>query len=392
MAASNSKLYIGLMSGTSLDGIDGVLADFSNGAIKVLQHAALPFPVELRQEFLALNTSGHDEIHRAALAGNALARLYAQVVREILATSGVPANQVAAIGAHGQTVRHRPQEFDLAAANSSGGGAGYTVQTNNPALLAELTGIDVVADFRSRDVAAGGQGAPLVPAFHREVFGRPYKAVTVLNLGGIANVSLIPAQTALDAADVLGFDTGPANVFLDHWVQKHLGKTFDEGGQWAASGQVSVALLQRMLADPFFTKAPPKSTGRDLFNVGWLDKHLAQCPGVSAVDVQTTLAELTIRSTVDCIKSYQNNSELLLVCGGGALNLHLMTRLKTQLPGLQLASSGDFGLPPLQVESAAFAWLAHKAVRRETGNLPKVTGAKKGAKQGTRILGAIYPA
>jgi anhydro-N-acetylmuramic acid kinase len=399
------NLYIGLMSGTSLDGVDGVLVDFSGSdgsQFKVLAHAYAPFPAHLRQEFMALNSTGPDEIHRAALAANALVRIYAAVVGDLLGQSGSAANSVTAIGAHGQTVRHRPQEFD---------GTGYTVQLNNAALLAELTGIDVVADFRSRDVAAGGQGAPLVPAFHGEVFGRAGEAIAVLNIGGISNVSLIPAQdgesdSAPTEPEVLGFDCGPGNALMDYWCQQHTGHAFDAGGMWAAQGSVHPELLAHLLAEPYFAKTPPKSTGRDLFNVPWLQARLSGYKNVAAVDVQTTLTELTARSCAMCVISFQKHSKSLLVCGGGALNTYLMARLQHDLPGVPVASTDAFGLPPLQVEATAFAWLARKAIRRETGNLPTVTGATnaesksesksepKGAKKGTdgaRILGAVYP-
>jgi anhydro-N-acetylmuramic acid kinase len=394
MAPTQTDLYIGLMSGTSMDGVDGVLADFSGSdatQLRVLAQGYAPFPTLLRQELLALNSAGTDEIHRGALAANTLARVYATVTDDLLRQAGISAETVIAIGAHGQTVRHRPQEFDA---------TGYTVQLNNPALLAELTGIDVVADFRSRDVAAGGQGAPLVPAFHREVFGRWKETIAVLNIGGIANVTLIPAQVdvGISANGLLGFDCGPGNALMDYWCQQHTGQGFDAGGQWAAQGQVHPALLQDFLADPYFVKAPPKSTGRDLFNAAWLLERLARYPDLPLVDVQTTLTELTARSCVNCVISYQNSSNFLLVCGGGALNHTLMARLQHHLPGVKVASTDAFGLPPLQVEAAAFAWLARKAIRRETGSLPSVTGAKgrgetgekKGA-DGARVLGAIYP-
>ncbi len=382
MPGTMTDLFIGLMSGTSLDGVDGVLADFSGAQLRVVQHAHAPFPAPLRNELLALNTPGPDEIHRAALAANALVRVYAGVVATLLKSAGVTAAQVKAIGAHGQTVRHRPQEFD---------GTGYTTQINSPALLAELAGIDVVADFRSRDVAAGGQGAPLVPAFHRQVFGHPQQAVAVLNVGGISNLSLIPAQNGPAAGAVLGFDCGPGNGLMDHWCQQHKGQAFDHAGQWAASGQVNAALLGELLGEPYFAKPPPKSTGRDLFNPAWLQRKLARHSSVPPADVQATLTELTARCCANDFTSYSKNSKLLIVCGGGALNADLMQRLKRCLPGVQVAPSDPFGLPPLQVEATAFAWLARKTLRRETGKLPTVTGAKKGT-DGARILGAIYPA
>lgn len=379
-----SNLYIGLMSGTSLDGVDGVLVDFfpttfaTPTSFRVVQHAYAPFDPALKQEFWALNTAGSNEIHRAALAANALAGLFATVVADLLAANQTTAGSVAAIGAHGQTVRHRPLEFD---------GTGYTSQINNPALLAEYTGIRVVADFRSRDVAAGGQGAPLVPAFHREVFGLTGQAVAVLNLGGISNVTLLPAQAGPDADAVLGFDCGPANALMDYWCHKHTGQAFDAGGRWAASGQVHSALLARLLAEPYFAKTPPKSTGRDLFNVPWLETCLVDHPGLTPADVQATLAELTVQSCAAAILLHQPNSQKLIVCGGGAFNHHLMERLQQHLPRLQVQSSEASRLPPLQVEATAFAWLARQILLGLPGNLPKATGA-----QGARILGAIYPA
>ena len=372
-----AEIYVGLMSGTSLDGADAVLADFSNGAITVLGHSSAPFPAALRAELLALNTpGGNDELHRAALAANALARAYAQITDDLLKSAGVAATSVVAIGAHGQTVRHRPLEFD---------GVGYTLQLNNPALLAELTGIDVVADFRTRDLAAGGQGAPLVPAFHRALFSRPDDAVGVLNIGGISNLSLLPAGNS-PYGTVLGFDCGPGNALLDHWCQSHLGHPFDSGGQWAASGQVLPELLANLLAEPFFGRQPPKSTGRDLFNPTWL---AAQLQGLQAqpADVQATLAELTARACAGDVQRHGKGIRELLVCGGGALNAHLMARMAALLPGVRVLSTADRGLPPQQVEATAFAWLAQATVRRQPGNLASVTGAR-----GERTLGAIYPA
>ena len=372
-----AELFIGLMSGTSLDGVDGVLADFSDGRIAVKAYATAEFPVALRAELMALNTPGDNELHRAALAGNGLANAYAGVVHQLLADSGAAAGTIAAIGAHGQTVRHRPLEFD---------DVGYTLQINNPSLLAELTGIDVVGDFRSRDLAAGGQGAPLVPAFHRALFARADETVAVLNIGGISNLSLLPATNAPEGAIVRGFDCGPGNALMDHWCQTHLGQPFDRGGQWAASGQVLPALLTQLRAEPYFAHPPPKSTGRDLFNPTWL----ATCLGTAAMvpaDVQATLAELTASTCAADVASHGKDSKLLIVCGGGALNDHLLGRLRALLPGIQVVASAEQGLPPQQVEAAAFAWLARCTVRREAGNLASVTGAR-----GARVLGAIYPA
>ena len=368
-----SDLYIGLMSGTSLDGIDGVLADFSGPRLRVTHHASAAFAPALRAELLALNTPGDNELHRAALAGNALSRAYAEVVHTLLQRSGHPASAIRAIGAHGQTVRHRPQEFD---------GTGYTLQLGSPALLAELTGITVVADLRSRDVAAGGQGAPLVPAFHQGVFGRPDETVLVLNIGGISNLSVLGAD-----GSVLGFDCGPGNALMDHWCQQHTGQPFDKDGAWAATGQVLPDLLATLLQEPYLHKAPPKSTGRDLFNPAWLAAHLQPFTQAAAADVQATLTEFTASASAICANSYLNNSKTLAVCGGGALNGQLMQRLQAACPPLRVVATDALGLPALQVEAAAFAWLARQALQGAPGNLPSVTGAA-----GPRVLGAVYPA
>lgn len=367
-----SELYIGLMSGTSLDGVDGVLADCSAASTSVLQHAHHSFPAELAAELLALNTAGDNELHRGALAANALSRIYAQVVTDLLTAEDLPATAVCAIGAHGQTVRHRPGVFD---------GTGYTLQLNNPALLAELSGITVVADFRSRDVAAGGQGAPLVPAFHQAMFGRADQTVAVLNIGGIANLSVLRDEA------VLGWDCGPGNALMDAWCRQHTGQPFDDQGHWAASGQVRADLLLSLLQEPYFGLPAPKSSGRDLFNPVWLMGKLTGFENVPAMDVQATLTELTARVCATDVLRHAADSQRLIVCGGGALNTHLMRRLQIHLSALEVMSSEQQGLPPLQVEAAAFAWLARKALQRETGSLPSVTGAR-----GARVLGAIYPA
>ncbi len=364
-------LFAGLMSGTSLDGVDGVLAQFDGGRTTVLAHEYRPFDGTLRAELLALNCSGTDELHRAALAANALAEAYAQVVAALLKATGVDRKAVRAVGAHGQTVRHRPQAF---------GGTGYTLQLLNGALLAERCGIDVVCDLRSRDVAAGGQGAPLVPAFHAERFGRPGQDVAVLNLGGIANLTLLPA-----AGPVRGFDCGPGNALMDHWIAKHRGPAFDAGGRWAASGRVDAALLARLLAEPFFALPPPKSTGRDLFNADWLAPQLSG--SLNPADVMATLAELTVRAAVEALQRHAPATQALVVCGGGAFNAHLMARLAALLPGVQVESSAQAGVPPEQVEALAFAWLARAFCERRPGNLAAVTGAA-----GPRVLGALYPA
>jgi anhydro-N-acetylmuramic acid kinase len=378
MSSSN---FIGLMSGTSLDGVDGVLARLDGaGQLEVLAHDFVPFDATFRSELLALNQSGPDELHRSALAGNAVARHYAEVVAALLRQTGLQATQVSAIGAHGQTVRHRPLEFDADPVRHWPA-VGYTLQLINPALLAELTGIDVVADFRNRDLAAGGQGAPLVPAFHQGVFGQSGRCVAVLNIGGISNLSVLKAD-----GSVLGWDCGPGNALMDFWCARHTGQAFDRDGAWAASGQLHPELLLSLASDPFLRKPPPKSTGRDLFNPAWLQQHLALFEDLKPVDVQATLCTYTAYACSQDLLRYAPEASQLVVCGGGALNGELMRQMAAHLPDMPVLNSEDLGLPPLQVEAAAFAWLAFKTVRRETSSLPSVTGA-----QGARVLGAIYP-
>jgi anhydro-N-acetylmuramic acid kinase len=376
-----SSYFVGLMSGTSLDGVDGVLAQIDDaGRLNVLAHDFAPFDHAFRSDLLSLNQSGTDELHRSALAGNAIARHYAEVVDVLLQKTGLQTPQINAIGAHGQTVRHRPLEFDPDVVRHLPA-VGYTLQLINPALLAELTGIDVVADFRSRDLAAGGQGAPLVPAFHQGVFAQPGRCVAVLNIGGIANLSVLKAD-----GSVLGWDCGPGNALMDFWCARHTGQAFDRDGAWAASGQLHPELLLKMAAESFLRKQPPKSTGRDLFNPAWLLQHLALFEDLKPADVQATLCTYTAYACSQDLLRYAPDACQLVVCGGGALNGELIRQIAAHVPDKSVLNSEALGLPPLQVEAAAFAWLAFKTVRRETSSLPSVTGAR-----GARVLGAIYP-
>ncbi|MBW8357698.1 MULTISPECIES: anhydro-N-acetylmuramic acid kinase [Pseudomonas] len=360
--------YIGVMSGTSLDGLDIALIEQSP-AIRLIATHYIPMPETLRAELLSLCASGPDEIARSAMAQQHWVKLAAQGIHSLLQQQQLQAQDIRAIGSHGQTVRHEPSR-------------GFTVQIGNPALLTELTGITVISDFRSRDVAAGGQGAPLVPAFHEALFEQRSGKRAVLNVGGFSNLSLIET-----AKPVAGFDCGPGNVLLDAWIQTQRAETFDRNGQWAASGQLDQALLKTLLSDPFFATQGPKSTGREVFNLQWLNQHLAQHPAIPAENVQATLLELTALTIVDSLQAAQVGTQELLVCGGGAHNGTLMRRLSALLPGTQVNSTAVYGVDPDWVEAMAFAWLAHCCLEGIAANRPSVTGAR-----GLRVLGAIYPA
>jgi anhydro-N-acetylmuramic acid kinase len=361
-----SELYIGLMSGTSLDGVDAVLADFAATPLRSIAVAHVPFPAPLRDELEALQRPGTDEVHRAALAANALMDSCANAVSELLAQTGLAPGAIAAVAVHGQTIRHRPE-------------LGYSLQLANPARLAEAIRITVVADFRSRDIAAGGQGAPLVPAFHAALFADANVHRSVVNIGGIANITDLPASGA-----VRGFDTGPGNTLLDAWCARHVGIPFDRDGAWAATGEIIAELLAALEADPYFALAPPKSTGRDYFNLAWLEGHLEA--SYAAVHVQRTLLELTARTIAGAVESHCGQATEILVCGGGAYNAVLMRELGSALTPRSLQTTAALGVPVNEVEALAFAWLAREALAGRVGNLPAVTGAR-----GARILGAIYP-
>ena len=365
----SDSVYVGLMSGTSLDGVDAVLAVFDpSGTPRILSTAALPFTTSLRDELLALNSPGHNELTRAALAANELASLYAKVTVQVLNSAGRSAKDVNAIGVHGQTVRHQPA-------------LGYTLQLNSPALLAELTGIKVIADFRSRDVAAQGQGAPLVPMFHRHVFACKGITRVVLNLGGIANISILKSN-----CDLLGFDTGPANVLMDLWCRLHTDNHYDDGGAWGLTGTVDSALLSHLIdSEPWFKLAAPKSTGRDLFHHEWLNLRLAPF-NIQPQDTQATLRALTAETVSRAILSEAPDVDEVLVCGGGAKNPALLQELKERLPCL-VRTTESLGVPSQDVEALAFAWLAWANDHDIKASSPAVTGAK-----GARILGAVWKA
>ncbi|CAM3713597.1 anhydro-N-acetylmuramic acid kinase [Polynucleobacter brandtiae] len=371
------SLYIGLMSGTSLDGIDAVLAELgSDGETNLIRSVSAPFTPELRKALFELQSPGPNEIHRENQAANALAISYAQTIQQLLTQSELTPSDIKAIGAHGQTIRHQADlPHQLA----------YTHQTLNAALLAELTGIEVIADFRSRDLAAGGHGAPLVPAFHQQQFGSGQN-IAVLNLGGIANLTLLPIN-----GEVTGFDCGPGNILMDAWISDQQGHAFDRNGLWASQGKVHPILLNKMLSDTFFTKAPPKSTGRDDFHLTWLQQQIGS-DNIHAEDVQASLLHLTVHSALQALKCYAPQTQKLIICGGGARNGMLLEAFKTYSAALfnnnlKIVTSDVLGVDPQLVEALAFAWLAWAHKEKRPANLPAVTGAK-----GPRILGACYPA
>jgi len=372
--SSSSGLYLGLISGTSVDGIDAAVVRFWNEAsrlrVELVQGHTLAWPDDLRARLVALGQQSHpltlDELGELDVR---IGQTFAEAALRVMRAAGLSRRDIAAIGFHGQTLRHRPQHA-----------APFTVQLGDPSTVAERCGVPVVADFRRRDVAAGGQGAPLVPAFHAALLQDPAENRAVLNLGGIANLTLLPAQ-----GEVRGFDTGPANGLMDAWCLRHTGHPYDAGGAFAAQGQVDRALLTRLLAEPWFAAPPPKSTGRDQFHLDWVDAALSGRE--SPADVQATLLALTACSVADALRATQPDTRRLIVCGGGVHNPQLMLALKAALPDVVIASSAEHGLHPDFVEAMAFAWLAREHLAARPGNLPSVTGAA-----GPRVLGALYPA
>ena len=362
-----AELYIGLMSGTSLDGIDAVLVRFSEANAQLVTQHFMPFDATLKAELLALHTPSVNELHRSLLVSNQLARLYARSIELLLSTAQILPQQVRAIGCHGQTVRHCPEQ-------------GYTVQLGNGALLAELTGITVINDFRSRDIAAGGQGAPLVPAFHHRVLRDNATHRVIVNIGGISNLTNLAPYGATS-----GFDCGPGNLLMDAWCSEHRGQPYDQGGRWAAMGQVLPDLLAAMLNESYFAQPAPKSTGRDLFNMTWLRSYLRG--DERAEDIQATLLELTALTIAQAIQKDCLGAAEIYVCGGGAHNDTLMHRLQSHLPQVKTASTAALGVSPDYLEAIAFAWLAEQTLLNQAANLPLVTGASHPC-----VLGAIHRA
>lgn len=361
------ELFIGLMSGTSLDGVDAVLVEFDDNVwVQASSHVFIPYTPSIKEEILSLQTTQFDELNKANLLSNTLSLFYTEAINTLLRENHLTFSQITAIGCHGQTIRHAPER-------------GFSIQIGNLALLAELTQINVVGDFRSRDVAAGGQGAPLVPAFHQSVFmGTEERAI--LNIGGIANLSILSKEKPS-----FGFDTGPGNMLMDAWVYKNWNKDFDTDGLLAGQGTILPLLTQTLLLEPFFSLSAPKSTGRDLFNLTWLTKHLAGTE--NPYDVLATLLNVTSSSIANALMQYAPNTKSVYICGGGANNPLLIKSIKENLPSIDIRSTQELGLPTQWVEAAAFAWLAQRFTTKQPGNLPHATGAK-----GPRILGAWYPA
>ncbi|MEP6908026.1 MAG: anhydro-N-acetylmuramic acid kinase [Pseudoxanthomonas sp.] len=368
----DAPLYLGLISGTSADGIDAALVRFQP-ACELVFGRTYPWDETLRARLIALGQGGAaTSLDELGALDTTLARAFAQAALQAVADAGLQPEHVHAIGSHGQTVRHRPESS-----------AAFTWQMGDGNVIAERSGITTVADFRRRDVAAGGHGAPLMPAFHAAMLRSPEEDRAVLNLGGIGNFTLLPRT-----GDVRGFDTGPANALMDAWCERHSGHAYDAGGAFAARGQVEPGLLARLLADPWFAAPPPKSTGREQFHLPWLEAQLqtgALAP--TAADVQATLLELSAMTVADALRATQPDTTRVLVCGGGVHNLVLMARLAALLPGVVVESTAAHGLDPDYVEAMGFAWLAQETLAGRPGNLPSVTGAK-----GLRVLGAIYPA
>ena len=362
------------MSGTSMDAVDAVLVDFSTGMPALIHTLDFPIPDELRTECQALCGPGNNEIDRMGEADHLMGDVFADAVLQLLNDANISSQDVTAIGSHGQTIRHRPDEESP-----------FTLQIGDANRIAERTNITTVADFRRRDMAAGGQGAPLVPAFHAAVFQSTEQSRVIVNIGGVANITILP--TSPDTP-VTGFDTGPGNSLMDIWVQKHQQQFFDQDGLWAASGEIRKSLLNQLMSDDYFDRHPPKSTGREKFNLAWLEEQLSTYgKEIAAEDVQATLCELTAVSITVDIRQHAEDTEEVIICGGGTRNVQLMKRLSEHLDPIEIKTTDDLGLPAEWIEAMAFAWLARETLSRRPGNVPGVTGASHPV-----VLGGIYQA
>lgn len=382
-----TTLYIGMISGTSVDGIDAALVDFSTATPKLIETHSEKIPAELKTAALTFHASGENELDRLGAADVQLGRLFAQAANNLLKKAKINSNAVIAIGSHGQNIRHRPTgEFP------------FTLQIGDPNIIAELTDITTVADFRRRDIAAGGQGAPFAPLFHDQVLRSKTHNRAIVNIGGIANVSLLTAARGDAEADpflldkkvpqrqdperIIGFDTGPGNGLLDAWIKQHKNKEYDQNGAWAASGKIDTNLLEKLLVDPYFKKPAPKSTGREYFNLSWLNKYLDK---QNAADVQATLVELTALTIIEAIQNSGCKNGEIVICGGGTHNQYLMQRLKDLAKEFTVITTDNLGIPADWIEAMLFAWLAKQTMEHVKVDTRSITGAKHPV-----ILGGIY--
>ncbi|MFT7267630.1 MAG: anhydro-N-acetylmuramic acid kinase [Porticoccus sp.] len=376
---SEKQLYIGLMSGTSADSIDAVLVDLGSQKPEVLLTHSLELDSDTKEQINSLSISGADEIHRMSRLDRSLGGLFAQAVNELvyLSKSIKGTKDILAIGSHGQTIRHYPP------GKISNNDQGYSLQIGDPNTIAELTGITTVADFRRRDIALGGQGAPLVPRFHLEFFEKIGSIRAIINIGGISNITLLLGDGMVSS--VLGYDTGPGNGLMDKWIKANLGENYDESGAWASEGNVAEALLSSLMSTSYITEPIPKSTGPELFNMCWLQEHLRQLPSCSPENVQATLLEFTAKTITQALHSHKLKVDEVYICGGGARNIALVNRLAELLHPALVEDTSALGIAPGWVEAIAFAWLAKQTIEGAPGNIPTVTGAKKAS-----VLGAIY--
>lgn len=370
-----NELYIGVMSGTSLDGIDAVLARVDEEHFSIIDSASIALPQPIRQEIKALSIQGNNEIEKAATLGIELSLLTGDLINQLLASKNVNPSTIRAIGYHGQTIRHRPDARHP-----------YSIQIGCGSTLALKTNITTITDFRMADIAAGGQGAPLVPAFHQYAFQTKTQNRFIINIGGIANLTFLPAD---EQAEIIGFDTGPGNTLLDEWINLHKGKSFDQHGEWAGSGKLMPDLLESMMKDDFICKPIPKSTGKEHFNLAWLSKHTNVHPAIRPEDIQRTLTEFTACSIAFAITQLQQAHSTakahIYLCGGGINNATLVQALQNQLPEVAISSTQALDIHPQLVECSAFAWLARQTLTGKPGNLTSVTGASE-----KRILGGVY--
>ncbi len=368
----DTGLYLGMMSGTSMDGIDASLVEFKSKSHNHVASHSHPWPEDLKQQLRSMTQPGENEIERLGILDAMVAEEFAQCALKLIKKSGLEPQQIIAIGSHGQTIRHRPNATPP-----------FTLQIGDPNRIAELTGITTVADFRRRDMAAGGQGAPLVCAFHKAIFRDKEESRAILNLGGIANITILPNNPK---TPVSGFDTGPSNILLDAWARRHLNVQYDESGLWASEGNLDQSLLMEMLKEDYLQLNPPKSTGAEHFNLTWLNSILTRCPAIDPQDVQATLTSFTAITIAQAILRESPEFDRVITCGGGVHNQELMKQLQQQLGNIPLESSSTHGIDPDHVESIAFAWLARQTFLGLPGNIPAVTGAS-----GPRILGGIFP-